>query len=92
MRALYAYEARGADELGLDEGELVELSSGPEGGQHYGDGWWEGTHHYRSEATINTTCRYQFHWPEGHIPKQLRTSTSRLVSPSYSPPSQVEMA
>jgi hypothetical protein len=50
VRALYAYEARGADELGLDEGELVELSSGPEGGQHYGDGWWEGTHHYRSEA------------------------------------------
>ncbi|KAJ7928075.1 hypothetical protein B0H13DRAFT_2248511 [Mycena leptocephala] len=42
VRALYAYEARGADELGLDEGELVELSSGPEGGQHYGDGWWEG--------------------------------------------------
>lgn len=41
---------------------------------------------------INTTCRYQLHWPEGHIPKQLRTSTSRLVSPSYSPPSQVEMA
>ncbi|KAJ6475039.1 hypothetical protein C8R47DRAFT_1143339 [Mycena vitilis] len=42
VRGLYSYEARGADELGLDEGELVELTSGPNGGQHYGDGWWEG--------------------------------------------------
>ncbi|KAJ7133001.1 hypothetical protein C8R46DRAFT_970553 [Mycena filopes] len=42
VRGLYAYEARGADELGLDEGELVELTSGPNGGQNYGDGWWEG--------------------------------------------------
>ncbi|KAJ6525279.1 hypothetical protein DFH09DRAFT_1188777 [Mycena vulgaris] len=42
VRGVYAYEARGADELGLDEGELVELTSGPNGGQHYGDGWWEG--------------------------------------------------
>ncbi|KAJ6585189.1 hypothetical protein B0H19DRAFT_1108684 [Mycena capillaripes] len=42
VRGLYAYGARGADELGLDEGELVELTSGPNGGQHYGDGWWEG--------------------------------------------------
>lgn len=43
MRGIYAYEARGADELGLDAGELVELTSGPNGGQNYGDGWWEGT-------------------------------------------------
>ncbi|KAJ7505127.1 hypothetical protein B0H11DRAFT_1976959 [Mycena galericulata] len=42
VRGVYAYEARGADELGLSEGELVELTSGPNGGQHYGDGWWEG--------------------------------------------------
>jgi len=42
VRGIYAYEARGADELGLDAGELVELTSGPNGGQNYGDGWWEG--------------------------------------------------
>ncbi|KAJ7288142.1 hypothetical protein C8J57DRAFT_1641335 [Mycena rebaudengoi] len=42
VRGVYAYEARGADELALDEGELIELTSGPNGGQHYGDGWWEG--------------------------------------------------
>ncbi|KAJ7021586.1 hypothetical protein C8F04DRAFT_1140261 [Mycena alexandri] len=42
VRGIYAYEARGADELGLSEGELVELTSGPNGGQNYGDGWWEG--------------------------------------------------
>ncbi|KAJ7195463.1 hypothetical protein GGX14DRAFT_676626 [Mycena pura] len=42
VRAVYAYVAQGADEIRLDEGELVELTSGPNGGQHYGEGWWEG--------------------------------------------------
>ncbi|KAF7365022.1 hypothetical protein MVEN_00373300 [Mycena venus] len=42
VRGIYAYASRGPDELGLDEGELIELTSGPNGGQHYGDGWWEG--------------------------------------------------
>jgi len=42
VKALYAYEAQSADELGLKEGELIELSSGPSGGQLYGQGWWEG--------------------------------------------------
>ncbi|KAJ6508511.1 hypothetical protein C8R45DRAFT_1168696 [Mycena sanguinolenta] len=42
VRGIYAYESRGPDELGLEQGELVELTSGPNGGQHYGDGWWEG--------------------------------------------------
>jgi hypothetical protein len=23
-------------------GELIELTSGPNGGQQYGDGWWQG--------------------------------------------------
>lgn len=39
---IYQYEAGGHDEIGLREGEVIELSSGPTGGQHYGDGWWEG--------------------------------------------------
>ncbi|KII86660.1 hypothetical protein PLICRDRAFT_55576 [Plicaturopsis crispa FD-325 SS-3] len=42
VRAVYTYQAQGADELGLTEGERVELSAGPTGGEHYGDGWWEG--------------------------------------------------
>ncbi|THV03882.1 hypothetical protein K435DRAFT_827005 [Dendrothele bispora CBS 962.96] len=42
VRALYHYESRGSDELDLKEGELIELSSGPSGGQNYGEGWWEG--------------------------------------------------
>ncbi|KAF5330266.1 hypothetical protein D9758_014458 [Tetrapyrgos nigripes] len=42
VKALYQYEARGSDELELREGDLIELSSGPSGGQNYGEGWWEG--------------------------------------------------
>ncbi|KAJ3715511.1 hypothetical protein C8R42DRAFT_681074 [Lentinula raphanica] len=42
VKAIYAYEAQGSDELGLKDGELIELSSGPSGGQYYGEGWWEG--------------------------------------------------
>ncbi|KAF8895149.1 hypothetical protein BD779DRAFT_1797047 [Infundibulicybe gibba] len=42
VRALYDYKARGTDELGLVEGEIVELTEGPAGGQNYAEGWWEG--------------------------------------------------
>lgn len=40
VRAIYPYEPQGPDELGLFEGEIVELS---DQGQDYGIGWWEGT-------------------------------------------------
>ncbi|KAG6908313.1 hypothetical protein DXG01_005349 [Tephrocybe rancida] len=42
VRAVYAYEAQGQDELDLVEGQTIELTSGPSGGQNYGNGWWEG--------------------------------------------------
>jgi formin-binding protein 1 len=42
VRAIYQYDAQGDDELALKEGELIKLTSGPTGGQNYGDGWWEG--------------------------------------------------
>ncbi|KAJ7796189.1 hypothetical protein B0H14DRAFT_2916290 [Mycena olivaceomarginata] len=42
VRGIYAYTSCGPDELGLDVGELIELTSGPNGGQQYGDGWWQG--------------------------------------------------
>ncbi|KAJ3842789.1 hypothetical protein F5878DRAFT_606669 [Lentinula raphanica] len=42
VKATYAYEAQGCHELGLKDGKLIELSSGPSGGQFYGEGWWEG--------------------------------------------------
>ncbi|KAL0961378.1 hypothetical protein HGRIS_006332 [Hohenbuehelia grisea] len=42
VRALYDYQATGPDEISLKEGEMVDLTSGPSGGQNYGDGWWEG--------------------------------------------------
>jgi len=43
VRGIYDYPAQGSDELGISEGEMIELSGGPNGGQNYGDGWWEGT-------------------------------------------------
>jgi formin-binding protein 1 len=42
VRAIYPYIAQGLDELSLQEGDIMELSSGPTGGKKYGDGWWEG--------------------------------------------------
>ncbi|KAI5119404.1 hypothetical protein M0805_005947 [Coniferiporia weirii] len=42
VRSLYTYQGRGPDELSLEEGALYELSSGPNGGENYADGWWEG--------------------------------------------------
>ncbi|KAH7913976.1 hypothetical protein BJ138DRAFT_1058030 [Hygrophoropsis aurantiaca] len=42
VRVLYDYEAQGPDELTITEGDLIELSSGINGGQDYAEGWWEG--------------------------------------------------
>lgn len=42
MRALYTYDAQSPEEISLREGELLELSTGPNGGQNYAEGWWEG--------------------------------------------------
>ncbi|RXW24100.1 hypothetical protein EST38_g1789 [Candolleomyces aberdarensis] len=42
VRALYPYQAQGADEIPLKEGDILELSSGLHGGKNYGEGWWEG--------------------------------------------------
>lgn len=39
VRAIYPYQSQGSDELGLSEGEILELSVG---GREYGNGWWEG--------------------------------------------------
>lgn len=42
VRGVYDYTPQGPDELAVKEGQLIELSAGPSGGQHYADGWWEG--------------------------------------------------
>jgi len=42
VRVVYTYDSQGSDELSLHEGDIIELSAGPTGGQNYGDGWWEG--------------------------------------------------
>ncbi|KAH8104793.1 hypothetical protein BXZ70DRAFT_1005298 [Cristinia sonorae] len=39
---LYEYQAQGPDELSLHEGERIELTSGPSGGENYSEDWWEG--------------------------------------------------
>ncbi|KAF9236493.1 hypothetical protein BU15DRAFT_89110 [Melanogaster broomeanus] len=42
VRVIYDYQAQGPDELSITEGETLELSSGPDGGKNYAEGWWEG--------------------------------------------------
>ncbi|KAH9985527.1 hypothetical protein BJV77DRAFT_1061951 [Russula vinacea] len=42
VRGVYEYHSQGPDELDVSEGNRIELTSGPSGGQNYGDGWWEG--------------------------------------------------
>lgn len=42
VRVLYDYQPQEPGELTISEGDLVELSSGTNGGQNYADGWWEG--------------------------------------------------
>ena len=42
VQGIYEYQAQGPDELSIGQGELIELTAGPTGGQDYGDGWWEG--------------------------------------------------
>lgn len=41
-QVLYDYQAQGPHELTIVEGEVLELSSGPCGGQNYAETWWEG--------------------------------------------------
>ena len=42
VRGVYAYKAQGPDELDVEEGKLIQLTDGPNGGKNYADGWWEG--------------------------------------------------
>ncbi|KAI0328863.1 hypothetical protein GY45DRAFT_1325708 [Cubamyces sp. BRFM 1775] len=42
VRGLYAYKAQGPDEIDVEEGKLIRLTEGPNGGRNYADGWWEG--------------------------------------------------
>jgi formin-binding protein 1 len=42
VRGLYDYTAQGPDEMSIQAGQMIELSAGPNGGQNYGAGWWEG--------------------------------------------------
>lgn len=42
VKGVYDYEAQGQDELDVRDGEMIQLTPGPNGGQNYADGWWEG--------------------------------------------------
>ncbi|TBU61870.1 hypothetical protein BD310DRAFT_872749 [Dichomitus squalens] len=43
VRGIYPYKAQGPDEIDVEEGALIYLTDGPNGGRNYADGWWEGT-------------------------------------------------
>lgn len=42
VRGIYDYTAQGEDEISIRTGQMIKLTEGPNGGQHYADGWWEG--------------------------------------------------
>lgn len=42
VRGVYNYQAQGPNEISLQEGEVIRLTSGPTGGRNFADGWWEG--------------------------------------------------
>ncbi|KAH9890020.1 hypothetical protein C8Q73DRAFT_706343 [Cubamyces lactineus] len=42
VRGLYTYKAQGPDEIDVEEGKLIRLTEGLNGGRNYADGWWEG--------------------------------------------------
>ena len=73
MRGLYDYHAQGSDELGIREGEMIELSGGPNGGQHYADGWWEGkldaVYPLHSLMNYGSITRNKLAWTEGDFSK-----------------------
>lgn len=42
VRGIYDYAAQGPDEMDVQTGQMIELSSGAGGGTSYAEGWWEG--------------------------------------------------
>ena len=57
VRGIYAYKAQGPDEIDVDDGGLIQLTEGPNGGRRYGEGWWEGAYlGSGAEAPCNCCC------------------------------------
>ena len=57
VRGIYAYKAQGPDEIDVDDGGLIQLTEGPNGGRRYGEGWWEGTYlGFGAEAPCHYCC------------------------------------
>jgi hypothetical protein len=62
VKALYSYEAQGADELSLQEGVTYELTPN---GESYGDGWWEGVDSKGKKVslwTVGFACNLLTRW------------------------------
>ncbi|KAI0338929.1 hypothetical protein BDW22DRAFT_1409320 [Trametopsis cervina] len=59
VRALYDYDAQGAGELSLQEGQIIQLTDEPRGGRNYADGWWEGINEAGKKGIFpsNYVCR-----------------------------------
>lgn len=69
VRGVYDYEAGGDDELSIRDGEVLQLTTGPNGGQNYGDGWWEGEILLTPYSQPLILLRYQCPGEEGNLPK-----------------------
>jgi hypothetical protein len=58
VRGVYDYRATGEDEIDIKEGSLIQLTTGPQGGQKYGEGWWEGQYF----ITHSPHCTFSALW------------------------------
>ncbi|KAG8740263.1 hypothetical protein FRC12_016064 [Ceratobasidium sp. 428] len=70
VKALYSYQASGADELSLQEGTTYELT--PDG-ENFGDGWWEGMDSKGKKVSVSTNDfspgMILKSWCIGYLPK-----------------------
>jgi len=62
------------DELDLQPGDILELSAGPDGGQNYGGGWWEGEKQWVDKGETGLTNH-----PQGSTSEERRVSFPAIM-------------
>ncbi|KAH7884954.1 hypothetical protein F5I97DRAFT_1937294 [Phlebopus sp. FC_14] len=67
VRVIYDYTAQTPEELSIVEGETIELSSGPHGGENFAEGWWEGHDKDGRKGIFPSNYVYGAEWAFGLV-------------------------